>query len=187
MTITKKTVVNLNMKKLMIIMALLLSMAAQAQNEQLAQIRKQYAEAKKQVAFIDKNPEMLGFGHTEVTNNYATAGSGSVKETIHYYYRGKTDERTEEFYLFPFLVTRKYTVGADDHYEEYLYNECGDGIAFFFQKNEYGETRYYWNTCADKNFFHEDIRGDRGLDEVFAARQAADFKEVFDKLMNRNY
>ena len=175
------------MKKLIFIMALMLPVVAQAQNDQVAQIRKQYAEAKKQVALIDKEPAPMDFGHTVVTSNYTMAGSGSVKETIHYYYRGKTDARTEEFYLFPFLVTRKYNIGADDHYEEYLYNECGDGIVFFFQKSAYGETRYYWNTCADVNFFHEDIKGDRGLDEVFAARQAADFRQAFDKLMNREY
>ncbi|MBR1463841.1 MAG: hypothetical protein IJ604_10795 [Prevotella sp.] len=175
------------MKKLILAIVLALPLMAEAQNAQVTLIRKQYAEAKQQVALIEKGTSSMGFGHTVVTSNYTMPGSGPVKETIHYYYRGKTDDRTEEFYLFPFLVTRNYNIGADDHYEEYLYNECGDGIAFFFQKNAYGETRYYWNTCADKNFFHEDIKGNRGLDEVFAARQAADFRAAFDKLMNREY
>ena len=122
------------MKKLILALSLMLPVVAQAQNDQVVQIRKQYAKAKADVALIDKGTSPMGFGHTVVTSNYTMPGSGPVKETIHYYYRGKTDDRTEEFYLFPFLVTRKYNIGAVDHYEEYLYNECGDGIAFFFRR-----------------------------------------------------
>ena len=46
------------------------------------------------------------------------------------------------------------------------------------------ETRYYFGAGG---FFHEVIKGEKYMDEVFASRLANDLTEAFHRLMNREY
>ena len=55
---------------------------------------------------------------------------------------------------------------------------------FYFCKSQNDETRYYWGSGG---FFHEDIKGQKQMDEVFASRLANDLVEAFHRLMNREY
>ena len=80
-------------------------------------------------------------------------------------------------------MTRSYNVGARNYYEEFLYDKEGS-LVFYFSKSQNDETRYYWGAGG---FFHEDIKGQKQMDEVFAARLANDLKEAFHRLMNREY
>ena len=51
-------------------------------------------------------------------------------------------------------------------------------------KSQNDETRYYWGAGG---FFHEMVKGEKQMDEVFAARLSNDLKDAFDKLMNREF
>ena len=51
-------------------------------------------------------------------------------------------------------------------------------------KSENDETRYYW---GPNNFFHEVIKGQKQMDEVFATRLAQELTSAFNNLMNREF
>lgn len=53
-----------------------------------------------------------------------------------------------------------------------------------YKKSESDEIRYYWGSDG---FFHEAIKGQKTMDEVFANRLAHDLKDAFDKQMNREF
>ena len=152
----------------------------QAQNAQVAKIRKMYAQAKETMA--QKKKAELPPDETVVTSNYMAAGAGPIKDVTHYYYQGEFDEQAETVVYTPYFITRKYNVGARDYYEEFLFEK--GGLVLYFCKSEKDETRYYW---GPNGFFHELIKGQRLMDDAFATRLACDLKEAFDKLMNRNY
>ena len=79
-------------------------------------------------------------------------------------------------------MTRSYNVGARNYYEEFLFDK--GGLVFYFCKSQNDETRYYWGAGG---FFHEDVKGQKQMDEVFASRLANDLMEAFHRLMNREY
>ena len=169
------------MRKITIwILLFVLTGTMQAQNAQLADIRKKYAEAKEIMA--NKKKAEVPPDETVVTSNYMAPGAGPIKDVTHYYYTGEFDENLGNVFYTPYFITRKYNVGAKEYYEEFLYDK-GD-LVFYFSKSEEGETRYYW---GPNNFFHELIKGQKQMDEVFAARLANDLTEAFHRLMNREY
>ena len=178
---------------------------ASAQNAQVASIRKLYAEVKQEMenrkkpaikreqsdARIDSaereqaGPKVkaeLPPNETVVTSNYMAPGGGPTKDVTHYYYNGEFDENLGNVFYTPCFITRKYNVGARNYYEEFLFDK--GSLVFFFCKSQNDETRYYWGA---NGFLHEVIKGQRQMDEVFAARLAGDLKAAFDKLMNREY
>lgn len=172
---------NKKMKKLLLSAVLLMmAMVVQAQNAQLSDIRKKYAEAKEMMA--NKKKADLPPDETVVTSNYMAPGAGPIKDVTHYYYTGEYDENLDNVYYTPYFITRKYNVGAREYYEEFLFDK--DNLVFYFSKSQNDETRYYW---GPNGFFHEMIKGQKQMDEVFAARLANDLTEAFHKLMNREY
>jgi hypothetical protein len=152
----------------------------QAQDAHVANIRKLYAQAKELMA--QKPKEGLPPNETVVTSNYMAAGAGPVKDVTHYYYNGDFDENLGAEYYTPYFMSRKYNVGAREYYEEFLYDK--GSLVFYFCKSQNDETRFYWGAGG---FFHEDIKGQKLMDEVYASRLAYDLKDAFDKLMNREY
>lgn len=171
------------MKKFVLSMVLCLCAlgSVQAQNAQVANIRKMYAEAKQRMA--DKKKAEVPPDETVVTSNYMAPGAGPIKDVTHYYYSGEFDENLGNVYYTPYFMTRSYNVGVRNYYEEFLYDKEGS-LVFYFCKSQNDETRYYWGAGG---FFHEDIKGQKQMDEVFAARLANDLKEAFHRLMNREY
>lgn len=169
------------MKKIaLLVLLFVLAGAVHAQNAQVANIRKMYAEAKEVIA--NKKKAELPPDETVITSNYMAPGAGAIKDVTHYYYSGEFDENLGNVYYTPYFITRKYNVGAREYYEEFLFNK-GD-LVFYFNKSVNDETRYYW---GPNGFFHEAIKGQKMMDEVFAARLANDLTEAFHRLMNREY
>lgn len=169
------------MKKLFFMVTVLMACTmVQAQDTQVANIRKMYAEAKEVMA--NKKKAELPLDETVVTSNYMAPGAGPIKDVTHYYYSGELDENLGNVYYTPYFITRKYNVGAREYYEEFLFDK--GGLLFYFNKSQNDETRYYW---GPNGFFHEVVKGQKMMDEVFAARLANDLTEAFHKLMNREY
>ncbi len=169
------------MKKLFFMVTVLMACTmVQAQDTQVANIRKMYAEAKEVMA--NKKKAELPLDETVVTSNYMAPGAGPIKDVTHYYYSGEFDENLGNVYYTPYFITRKYNVGAREYYEEFLFDK--GGLVFYFNKSQNDETRYYW---GPNGFFHEVVKGQKMMDEVFAARLANDLTEAFHKLMNREY
>ena len=110
------------------------------------------------------------------------AGAGPIKDVTHYFYSGDFDEDLGNQYYTPYFITRKYNVGVREYYEEFLFEK--GSLVFYFNKSQNDETRYYWGPGG---FFHQDIKGQKMMDEVFAARLANDLMEAFHRLMNREY
>ena len=172
------------MKKLILTLLLALPMMAEAQSDQVAQIRKQYAEAKQQVADAERLQKEGQPGNVlTVTNSYQMPGCGPTNETIHYYYNGRYEEEVEAVIYQPYLITRQFNVAANKYYQEILFDKDGN-TTFFFEKMNADETRYYYSASG---LVHEIVKGQRQMDDVFALRLATDLKDAFDKLMNRNY
>ena len=169
------------MKKLFFMVTVLMACTmVQAQDTQVANIRKMYAEAKEVMA--NKKKAELPLDETVVTSNYMAPGAGPIKDVTHYYYSGEFDENLGNVYYTPYFITRKYNVGAREYYEEFLFDK--GGLVFYFNKSQNDETLYYW---GPNGFFHEVVKGQKMMDEVFAARLANDLTEAFHKLMNREY
>ena len=169
------------MRKVLFVLALfLLPVVSSAQEGQLAQIRKLYASAKQ--AIEDRKKAEIPLNETVVTSNYMAPGAGPIKDVTHYFYSGEFDENLGNVYYTPYFITRKYNVGAREYYEEMLFDK--GSLVFYFSKSQNDETRYYWGTGG---FFHEVVKGQKLMDEVFAARLSNDLKDAFDKLMNREF
>ena len=170
------------MKKIVlsIILCLCALGSVQAQNAQVANIRKMYAEAKEIIA--NKKKAEVPPDETVVTSNYMAPGAGPIKDVTHYFYSGEYDENLRNVYYTPYFITRSYNVGARDFYEEFLFDK--GSLVFYFSKSQNDETRYYFGAGG---FFHEVIKGEKQMDEVFASRLANDLVEAFHRLMNRDY
>jgi len=170
------------MKKIVlsIIVCLCALGSVQAQNAQVANIRKMYAEAKEIIA--NKKKAEVPPDETVVTSNYMAPGAGPIKDVTHYFYSGEYDENLRNVYYTPYFITRSYNVGARDFYEEFLFDK--GSLVFYFSKSQNDETRYYFGAGG---FFHEVIKGEKQMDEVFASRLANDLVEAFHRLMNREY
>jgi len=153
---------------------------ASAQDAQVAKIRKLYAEVKQ--GMENRKKAELPPNETVVSSNYMAPGAGPTKDVTHYVYDCDYDEGISTYIYTPYFITRKYNVGAIDFYEEFLFDK--GSLVFYFCKSHNNETRYYW---GPNGFLHEVVKGERSMDEVFAARLAGDLKAAFDKLMNRDY
>lgn len=183
------------MKKIMIAALLLLfAVGAQAQNQaqkndQLAKIRKLYAETKTMIEKGDpENPPELPLNITTVKSHYMAPGAGEITEEINYYYHSDHNSETGEPYYFLYFISRKYVRTISTYYEEFLYDKNLNLVFYFCQKaTDTGkeivkeETRYYW---GKDGLIKEIIKGDREMDDVFALRLADELKGAFDKLFN---
>jgi hypothetical protein len=168
------------MRKIVFILTLAFALAAQAQDAQVANIRKLYAEVKENMDY--RKAAEIPPNETVVTSNYMAPGAGPTKDVTHYFYDCDYDEEISTYIYTPYFITRKYNVGAIDYYEEFLFDK--GSLVFYFCKTESTETRYYWGS---NGFLHKTLKGDPNMDEVFASRLAGDLKAAFDRLMNREY
>ena len=66
-----------------VLLCLCAMMGVQAQNAQVAKIRKMYAEAKEVMA--NKKKAEVPPDETVVTSNYMAPGAGPIKDVTHYY------------------------------------------------------------------------------------------------------
>ena len=167
-------------------------LTTQAQNStaaknRVAEIKNMYSEVKKMKEY--RKEAELPPDEMVITNEYMAAGAGPIKEVYHYYYSGDFNEDLgADFYELHF-VTRSYNVGAINHYEEYLYDKKGL-LAFYFEKIESNETRYYFD---NGKLIHSIIKGEESQwreidsDLLMLHRYAADTQNAFNLLMNRNY
>lgn len=146
--------------------------------EQLAAIRKRYADAKKD---IEQHKEAeLPPNDLVMTTNYMAPGAGPIVVVTHYYFSGDFDEDRGDVYYEPYFITRKFNVGARDYYQELLYDDEGT-LVFFFEKQGDNETRYYWGP----DFFrHEVIKGDHLSDEDLVQRLSQSLILSFTYQMN---
>lgn len=171
----------------LIAVMLFITVAAQAQNATVTKVRQLYADAKQEIA---KREQLKKDGQNPgdvlvVTSDYMAPGAGPTHEVINYYHNGSYDELLVTVYYKPFLITRKYNVGAGEYYQEFLFDQTDDSnLVFFFQKSPDGETRYYWGS---NSLAHQAVKGENSIDEVFACRLATDLVDAFHKLMNREY
>lgn len=169
-----------------LMMTFVLSAQAQTSPEtkkDVADIRKLYAEAKKEIDGLDKmEREGLPPNKTVFSSNYNEAGTGPTKEVITYYYRVAYDEEAGMPLHRPFFITRKFNVAAAEHYQEFLFDENGD-LKFFFEKNPDGETRYYY--CRDD--VHDIVKGSMSMDCAFASRLSSELMNAFNIIRNRKW
>lgn len=169
------------MRKVIALIVLMpFAIVARGQNAQITKIRQLYADTKNIIE--RKKDAELPPDETVVTSNYMAPGAGPIKDITHYYYSGEFDENLGNVYYTPYMMTRKYNVGASEYYEEYLFDH-GD-LVFYFSKNQDNETRHYWGA---NGFHHEDVKGEKLIDDVQASRLSYDLKEAFNRLMNREY
>lgn len=168
-----------------IIIMVLAVLPTVAQNARVAEIRKMYAEAKETIKNQEQTPSAFYCFETEVKSQYILNGSGRTDDVTHYYFlQGEFDETLGQPVYVPFFISRKFNVAAHDFYQEFLFDDKGS-LVFFFQKQDTtDETRYYW---GPEGLAHEAVKGERGMDEVFACRLAYDLKEAFNRLINREY
>jgi hypothetical protein len=177
------------MKNFLITIVLLLSaMAVQAQTsptakKEVADIRKQYAEAKQEMEALDKKERQgLPSNKTVFSSSYNEAGIGPAKEVITYYDKVASDEESEISFHRPFFITRKFNVAAKEFYQEFLYDKAGN-LKFFFEKNPDGETRYYY--CSDD--VYDIVKGLMSMDCAFANRLSSELIDAFNIIRNRNW
>lgn len=168
------------MRKIAFLLTLAFALTTQAQDAQIANIRKLYAEVKENMDY--RKAAEIPPNETVVTSNYMAPGAGPIKDITHYFYDCDYDEEIATYIYTPTFITRKHNVGAIEYYEELLFDN--GSLVFYFCKQGANETRYYW---GPNGFLHEVIKGEREMDEVFASRLAGDLKSAFDKLMNRDY
>jgi len=159
--------------------------------EQLKYIRQLYALAKQKVA---QNGKQAPDKHMElVLCNKDDGACPATKEVVNFFF-----EEVREFYE-PgmalsgegvYFMTRKYTCGDIDIYQEWLFDREDLGkpvFAYQCQQQNDGsqlESRYYWGHGG----LIEMKSNDRDADaEGFAMlRYAQEFLEVFNKIANRN-
>ena len=177
------------MKNILFTFVLLLSaMAVLAQTspsakKEVADIRKQYAEAKQEMNALDKK-ERQGqpSNKTVFSSSYNESGVGPANEVITYYYQVAFDEESEMSFHRPFFITRKFNVAAREFYQEFLYDKAGN-LKFFFEKNPDGETRYYY--CSDD--VYDIVKGSMSMDCAFANRLSSELMDAFNIIRNRNW
>ncbi len=165
-------------KVLFFLTLLLLPVSSPAQEAQVAKIRQLYADAK--TAIENRKKAEIPLNETVVTSDYMAPGAGPIKDVTHYFYSGGYDEVVDRVDYKPYFITRRYNAGAREYYEELLFDN--GSLVFCFIKCQNDEARYYWGSGG---FFHEVVKGEKQLDEIYASRLADDLKEAFDKLMNR--
>ena len=178
------------MKKLLTLLLLLSTMAAQAQtgkaaSDQVAKIRARYAEAKQMMA--NEGEDWMTQNHVVVNATYMCPGAGPRNESIQFYFTLDEDETSDSFYSrTPYLITRSYNVAPRKFYEEYLYDAKGRLIFFYSSNDSYeseakDESRYYWNASA--KLVHQQKQGETLYSEAQARGMSDHLLQTFRMLV----
>ena len=184
----------IKMKKILFTMLCLLTLSsaqAQTKAEQLKEIRQLYAKAKDKVAQNGKKAPNKHF--QLVLNNKNEDSPFPWKEIVDIYFdevlevSGDMPLRGEGAYF----MTRKFTHGDIDIYQEWLFDmeDLGKPVfAYQCQQQNDGtklESRYYWN-----NYELIEVKSnDRDSDPegAFMLRYAQEYIQVFNTIANRNW
>ncbi len=165
------------------------SRAQEMSKAEMAGIRAAYIAAKEQIDLNSHAQEQnVPRSDMEIVSHYVVPGCGPTEEVIHYYFTLGEDPVLGTSYYKLYFISTSYNVAARKFYQEFLFDEEGSDLQFFFQSNDAldggtDETRYYYG----KNGVHKSIQGTAELDEVFATRRADELKTAFTLLMNRDY
>ncbi len=160
------------------------SPAAKNRVAEIKEMYSQVAESKKYRKETELPPDEM-----VIKNDYMAAGAGPIHEEYHYFYSGDFDEDAGADLYEVFFITYKYNVGSLNYYEELLFDDDGT-LAFFFQKQDSNETRYYFDKGK---LVHSLVKGEecswRAIDDELLTlhRYASDMVTSFGLLMNRNY
>ena len=174
---------------LLMALSTLPSSAQEMSKAEMAGIRAAYIAAKEQIDLNSHSREQnVPRSEMEIVSHYVIPGCGPTEEVIHYYFTLGEDPVLGTPYYKLYFISTSYNVAARKFYQEFLFDEEGSDLQFFFQSNDAldggtDETRYYYG----KNGVHKSIQGTAELDEVFAARRADELKTAFTLLMNRDY
>jgi hypothetical protein len=180
-------------KVLFAMMCLLGSISAQAQNSpeakaRVAEIRKAYAEAKKNVATAD---QLVKAGkpanRTEVNSSY-TLGEGAGKVTTQYYFSCEEDTNLGRYFYEPYFIVNNYHTPGYKYYQEFLYDKEGN-LMFYYEKNDGRETRLYFdkNGESEEGVVYEINTSSRTMEPPFAHRVGGELRNAFHFLMNREF
>ena len=177
----------------LMMMGLCLFMNMQAQTterakQQVAEVRRQYAEARKMVEHSNL-PHQDYYNDLTVKRRQMIGGPGQTFETIRYFFESDYDEEVGGEVAQVYFITRSYNVAAMKHYEEFLFDATTAQLIFaFLQADEYdgtqSETRYYW---GPEGLVHQVQNGHSEVDDMLTQRLAYDLVQSFNLLVNRNY
>lgn len=141
----------MNMRKLILLMSVVLSVAAMAQNveKQVQQIRKVYQEVKARIA-ADESPYEGGMAVVKVNGkaNYSAIGGQENNMTVYAEHHQDMDDRFNTYDVA--LIIQTFNVAPRKMYREYLYDLKTRKLIFcLLNDEEYtGENtikRFYYN------------------------------------------
>lgn len=182
------------MKKILILLVCsLVAFTSQAQTkaDKLKNIRQLYAQAKDKVA---QNGKTAPNKHQQLVLNNQFDEAPPFKEVVDIYFdeirqfdNGDVPMSTES----PYFMTRRYTCGDIDIYQEWLFDAKEPGkLLFAFeceQQNDGSklESRYYWDANGLIEVKTNNPDADR--EGAFMQRYAAEYLSVFETIANRNW
>ena len=182
------------MKKILILLVCsLVAFTTQAQTkaDKLKNIRQLYAQAKDKVA---QNGKTAPNKHQQLVLNNQFDEAPPFKEVVDIYFdeirqfdNGDVPMSTES----PYFMTRRYTCGDIDIYQEWLFDAKEPGrLLFAFeceQQNDGSklESRYYWDANGLIEVKTNNPDADR--EGAFMQRYAGEYLSVFETIANRNW
>lgn len=182
------------MKKILILLVCsLVAFTSQAQTkaDKLKNIRQLYAQAKDKVA---QNGKTAPNKHQQLVLNNQFDEAPPFKEVVDIYFdeirqfdNGDVPMSTES----PYFMTRRYTCGDIDIYQEWLFDAKEPGKLLFAyeceQQNDGSklESRYYWDANGLIEVKTNNPDADR--EGAFMQRYAGEYLSVFETIANRNW
>lgn len=162
---------------------LLAAQSVQAQSNQLTQIRKIYADAKKKIEVNGKNGNPRNDLQI-INHDQERKGTMEEEEDVRFFYQWIDGERKLYF------ATQKIEKGDIDIYREWLFNTSDGALLFAYQKQEQNEgkpleTRCYW---WDYNLI-DTKTNDKNTDADHPSilyRLGQQFSNIFEALMTRD-
>lgn len=166
-----------------------ISAIAQSRDARVAEIRKMYAEAKKNMEVAErKEKQGQPSDMTRAVSNY-NLGYGSGKVTTTYYFDETSDEDAERYFFQPYFIVNNFNTPGNKYYQEFLFDKDGD-LAFYYEKNNGNETRLYFSKNyedTEEGIVYEINSSSRTMEPPFAHRIASELVAAFNLLMNREF
>ena len=168
---------------LLSLILLLATQSLQAQSNQTAQIRKMYADAKKQIEVNGKNGNPRNDLQI-INHDQERKGTMEEEEDIRFFYQWIDGERKLYF------ATQKFEKGDIDIYREWLFNTSDGALLFAFEQQEQNEgkpieTRCYWwdyNLVETKS----NVKSPDEERPSILYRIGQQFSNIFESLMTRD-
>lgn len=181
-------------KFISLILLLTLSMVMQAQQSpaakaRVAETRKAYAEARKNVETAERLLKEGKPANMTVVNSSYTLGNEAGKVTTNYYYIQEEDTIMGRYCYEPYFIINNYNTPGNKYYQEFLYDK-DLGLIFYYEKNEGNETRLYFGKegeVDDEGLVYEINTSYRTMEPPFAFRVGHELMHAFHLLMNREF